>query len=112
MVVGRLKFGFCDELADAEFDCSDVGEVGVNLEPDLFAASLLLHLPPQVHHPHHLQPTDDQVEGGGEEEVVLRGDFPNTGSSTLRTLWTLFNFKTAGSPTQPVASDPKPSQLS
>ena len=99
---GWLKLGFCDELADAEFGCSDVvGEVDVDLEPDLFVASLLLHLPPQVHHPHHLQPADDQVEGGGEEEFVLRGDFPNTGSSTedsedtldlddnRKTLWTL-----------------------
>ena len=69
-------------MADAEFDCSDVGEVGVNLEPDLFAASLLLDLPPQVHHPHHLQPAGGQVEGGGEEEVAVRGDFASAGSPT------------------------------
>ena len=71
-------------MADSESGCcsSDVREVGVDFEPDFSAASLLVHLPPQVHHPHHLQPADDQVEGGGEEEVVLGGNFSNAGSST------------------------------
>ena len=80
-----LKLGFYNELADNGFDSSsgsDDGKVGVNLEPDLVAASLLLHLPPQVHHPGHLRPADDQVDGGWEEEVDFRVDLSYTGSTT------------------------------
>ena len=83
MARGWLKLGFYDEVGHTEFDsCSSDGKVGVNFEPDLLDASLLVHLPPQLHHPHHLQPAGGQVEGGGEEDVAVRGDFSSPGSPT------------------------------
>ena len=60
--------------------CSNDWKLGINFEPDLLAAPLLVHLPPQVHHLDHLQPAVDQVGGGGEEEIVLRGEFSTAGS--------------------------------
>ena len=40
-----------------------------HLDSDLSASPGVLHLPPQVHHPDHLQQHVDQAEEGGEEEV-------------------------------------------
>ena len=96
-------------MAQNEFDSSIDWKVGINFEPDILDAPLLVHLPPQVHHHDHLQPADGQVEGGGKEEVVLRGNFSTAGSplnpldlkdlsdmvtlTSLLTLVTLMNFK-------------------
>ena len=74
----HCTIGVDDELAHNDFDNSD-GEVSVNFESNCVAASPLQDLPPQVHHPGHLQQAVDQVEGGGMEEIAIRGDFACAG---------------------------------